>query len=181
MRLGTYKPAEAVHQIAEPAASMKQIDEAIESVLRAALIEGGCSAERVIEAREATNQRRAELRTLLSTPQPCSRSHPHEEMTAQCELRTEIARLTNALARASTPPAVHADAATDLKNALADAIELRQQLRLMEEHARGDVWRWQADAANELASMGNRMGVLIHASDLRNLLTPAHPAEEEAK
>ena len=109
-------PAEqgkCLHQIAEPAASMKQIDEAIESVLRAALIEGGCSAERVIEAREATNQRRAELRTLLSTPQPCSRSHPHEEMTAQCELRTEIARLTNALARAeaqlaAAPQAVQA-------------------------------------------------------------------------
>lgn len=41
-----------------------------------------------------------ELRTLLSTPRPCSRSHPHEEMTPMCELRTEIARLTNALARA---------------------------------------------------------------------------------
>lgn len=38
------------------------------------------------------------VQRLAIAPQPCSRSHPHEEMTAQCELRTEIARLTNALA-----------------------------------------------------------------------------------
>lgn len=97
---GTHKPAGALLQIDEPKSSVNQVDEAINSLLRAALIEGGCSAERVIEAREETNLRRAELRTLLSTPQPCSRSHPHEEMTPMCELRTEIARLTNALARA---------------------------------------------------------------------------------
>lgn len=96
---GTHKPAGALLQIDEPKSSVNQVDEAINSLLRAALIEGGCSAERVIEAREETNLRRAELRTLLSTPQPCSRSHPHEEMTPMCELRTEIARLTNALAR----------------------------------------------------------------------------------
>ena len=29
----------------------------------------------------------------------CSRSHPHENMNAMCELRTEIARLTNENAR----------------------------------------------------------------------------------
>ena len=29
----------------------------------------------------------------------CSRSHPHENMDAMCELRTEIARLTNENAR----------------------------------------------------------------------------------
>ena len=97
---GTHKPAGALLQIDEPKSSVNQVDEAINSLLRAALIEGGCSAERVIEAREETNLRRAELRTLLSTPQPCSRSHPHEEMTPMCELRREIARLTNALARA---------------------------------------------------------------------------------
>jgi hypothetical protein len=28
----------------------------------------------------------------------CTRSHPHEEMSKECELRTEIARLTNQLA-----------------------------------------------------------------------------------
>jgi hypothetical protein len=100
MKDGTHKPAGALLQIGEPKSSVNQVDEAINSLLRAALIEGGCSAERVIEAREETNLRRAELRTLLSTPQPCSRSHPHEEMTPMCELRTEIARLTNALARA---------------------------------------------------------------------------------
>ena len=31
--------------------------------------------------------------------QECSRSHPHENMDAMCELRTEIARLTNENAR----------------------------------------------------------------------------------
>lgn len=40
------------------------------------------------------------VQRLAIAPQPCSRSHPHEEMTPMCELRTEIARLTNALARA---------------------------------------------------------------------------------
>jgi ubiquinone biosynthesis protein UbiJ len=29
----------------------------------------------------------------------CSRSHPHENMDEMCELRTEIARLTNELAQ----------------------------------------------------------------------------------
>ena len=29
----------------------------------------------------------------------CARSHPHEEMSKECELRTEIARLTNKLAQ----------------------------------------------------------------------------------
>ena len=29
----------------------------------------------------------------------CTRSHPHEEMSKECELRTEIARLTNCLSR----------------------------------------------------------------------------------
>lgn len=37
---------------------------------------------------------------IAAVPQECARSHPHEEMTHMCELRTEIARLTNALARA---------------------------------------------------------------------------------
>lgn len=41
---------------------------------------------------------------------------------------------------------------------------------LIEEHARGEVWRWQADGADHLESMGNRMGVLIYASDLRDLI-----------
>jgi HPt (histidine-containing phosphotransfer) domain-containing protein len=33
--------------------------------------------------------------------QGCTRSHPHEEMNKECELRTEIARLTNCLSRAN--------------------------------------------------------------------------------
>ena len=36
----------------------------------------------------------------------CSRSHPHENMDAMCELRTEIARLTNENARLKAQPAV---------------------------------------------------------------------------
>ena len=47
----------------------------------------------------------AELLSEYTSPQPaqrpheCSRSHPHENMDAMCELRTEIARLTNENAR----------------------------------------------------------------------------------
>jgi hypothetical protein len=35
----------------------------------------------------------------------CTRSHPHENMDAMCELRTEIARLTNKNARLKAQPA----------------------------------------------------------------------------
>ena len=37
-------------------------------------------------------------------PHECSRSHPHENMDAMCELRTEIARLTNENARLKAQP-----------------------------------------------------------------------------
>ena len=37
--------------------------------------------------------------SLAQRPHECSRSHPHENMNAMCELRTEIARLTNENAR----------------------------------------------------------------------------------
>lgn len=70
-----------------------------------------------------------------------------------------------------------ADANTDLRSALNDALELRRQLTLMEEHARGEVWRWQGDGTDSLETMGNRMGVLIFASDLRALLEAAQPAD----
>lgn len=36
---------------------------------------------------------------LVQLTHECSRSHPHENMDAMCELRTEIARLTNENAR----------------------------------------------------------------------------------
>ena len=36
--------------------------------------------------------------------QDCTRSHPHENMSKECELRTEIARLTNELARLEAQP-----------------------------------------------------------------------------
>lgn len=74
--------------------------------------------------------------------------------------------------------------ARDLKKAIDTATELREQLRLMEEHARNETWRWQADGADDLATMGNRMGVLIYASDLRNLIAAAPqlpaPTEQQA-
>lgn len=124
---GTHKPAGALLQIDEPKSSVNQVDEAINSLLRAALIEGGCSAERVIEAREETNLRRAELRTLLSTPQPCSRSHPHEEMTPMCELRTEIARLTNALARAEAQLAAAQQAVQGMEAEIQQAVEAERE------------------------------------------------------
>ena len=100
-RMMELKSSKCLHQIAEPAAPVvKPIKDAIDALVMAAFTEGGCSEHRMSEARIQTELRKKELRTLLSTPQPCSRSHPHEEMTPMCELRTEIARLTNALARA---------------------------------------------------------------------------------
>ena len=37
---------------------------------------------------------------MLAQPEHgCTRSHPHEEISKECELRTEIARLTNCLSR----------------------------------------------------------------------------------
>ncbi len=100
-RMMELKSSKCLHQIAEPVAPVvKPIKDAIDALVMAAFTEGGCSEHRMSEARIQTELRKKELRTLLSTPQPCSRSHPHEEMTPMCELRTEIAQLTNALARA---------------------------------------------------------------------------------
>lgn len=60
---------------------------------------------------------------MAAAPQECTRSHPHEEMTPMCELRTEIARLTNALARAeaAAPQAVQAAVLAHLDGLLDDA------------------------------------------------------------
>jgi hypothetical protein len=45
-------------------------------------------------------------KALAAQPAPnCTRSHPHENMDAMCELRTEIARLTNENARLKAQPA----------------------------------------------------------------------------
>ena len=38
-------------------------------------------------------------KSFLQPEQDCTRSHPHEEMNKECELRTEIARLRNQLAQ----------------------------------------------------------------------------------
>lgn len=61
------------------------------------------------------------LHQQIAEPQECCRSHPHEKMTPMCELRTEIARLTNALARAeaqlaAATQAVQADNLKEPKN-----------------------------------------------------------------
>ena len=37
--------------------------------------------------------------TFAQPKNDCTRSHPHEEMSKECELRTEIARLRNQLAQ----------------------------------------------------------------------------------
>lgn len=73
---------------------------------------------------------------------------------------------------APAAPAVDAETIhlQDLKNALANCKALRQQLTLMDEQQAGSVWRWQADGQDHLESMGNHMGVLIRACDLRALL-----------
>ncbi|WP_395029746.1 hypothetical protein [Alcaligenes aquatilis] len=63
----------------------------------------------------------------------------------------------------------------DLKNEVAQNKELRQQISLLEEHARGECWRWQGDGTDDLSTMGNRMGVLIYACDLRALLAAQQP------
>ena len=44
---------------------------------------------------EAITALRQALEQPASKPNDCARSHPHENMDAMCELRTEIARLTN--------------------------------------------------------------------------------------
>lgn len=68
-----------------------------------------CRYKTIDEARaEASDHIPYEWRPLYTHPpvptaQPkeCTRSHPHDEMSKECELRTEIARLTNCLARAN--------------------------------------------------------------------------------
>jgi hypothetical protein len=40
---------------------------------------------------------RVHIQELRKSENDCTRSHPHEEMNAMCELRTEIARLKNEL------------------------------------------------------------------------------------
>ena len=86
-----------------------------------------------------------------------------------------VGTLLYASPQAATAQVPAVDAETihlqDLKNAIADCNELRQQLTLMDEQQAGSVWRWQADGQDQLETMGNNMGVLIRACDLRALLT----------
>lgn len=60
-----------------------------------------------------------------------------------------------------------------LRHAIADITELRQQIELMKDQLGGNVWIWEPEGENHLESMGNRMGVLIYACDLKALLAQA--------
>lgn len=96
-------------------------------------------------------------------------------MSAVIERMPHVQRMGVAAPKAGPQPEPASIHLQDLKNALADVAELRQQLRLLEDYVGNSVWRWQADGADHLESMGARMSVLIYASDLRALLT-AQPA-----
>jgi len=65
--------------------------------------ECNCSADFVNETIERAIEA---LRAALAQPEKieCSRSHPHENMGSHCQLRTEIARLTNENARLKAQP-----------------------------------------------------------------------------
>lgn len=103
---------------------------------------------------------------LAATPSPsdCTRSHPHEQMDKLCELRTEIARLTNKLANLTATPAAHVPADEQLRktaNALANAVI---GLSIAEAEVR--------------AAIGNiNYGVLLHWRDeVKAALKAAPPA-----
>ncbi|MDH0371784.1 hypothetical protein N7340_08365 [Comamonas aquatica] len=65
--------AQAVHQIAEPAAPVgKPIEDAIDALVWAAFTEGGCSEHRMSEARIQTELRKKELCTLIAATQPAA-------------------------------------------------------------------------------------------------------------
>jgi len=65
--------AQAVHQIAEPAAPVgKPIKDAIDALVMAAFTEGGCSEHRMSEARIQTELRKKELCTLIAATQPAA-------------------------------------------------------------------------------------------------------------
>ena len=65
--------------------------------------EGG-TTDLVIRQTKIIHELRTELEALKKFT-ACTRSHPHEAMAQDCELRTEIARLTNELARLRAAPA----------------------------------------------------------------------------
>lgn len=65
--------AQAVHQIAEPAAPVgKPIKDAIDALVMAAFTEGGCYEHRMSEARIQTELRKKELCTLIAATQPAA-------------------------------------------------------------------------------------------------------------
>lgn len=127
MSAGTHKPAEALHKLEDHSDGWIQ-----EGPLLYRLTDERRPKNRdEINVTMADGSRTEEARTrragqLLdairaAAPKECCRSHPHEEMTPMCELRTEIARLTNALARAeaqlaAAPQAVQADNLKEPKN-----------------------------------------------------------------
>ncbi|CAN5649135.1 hypothetical protein BH10PSE18_BH10PSE18_14970 [soil metagenome] len=114
---------------------------------------------------ETTDKYRAALEAARNGLQWYRDAYPEADSGADDEM---MALIEEALASKAAPQ--EDQMLKDLKHALKDATELRQQITLMEEHMRGETWRWQADKSDDLATMGNRMGVLIYASDLRDLL-----------
>jgi len=68
--------------------------------------EGMPGNEPWVETKRMGEKAIAAIKQARAQPAPvCTRSHPHENMDALCELRTEIARLTNENARLKAQPA----------------------------------------------------------------------------
>lgn len=63
-------------------------------------------------------------------------------------------------------------------NALtAENMQLRERLKLIEQHRSADTWYWQGDAGDSLETMGNAMAVVIRADQLRALATHRQPED----
>lgn len=57
---------------------------------------------------------------------------------------------------------------------------LNQEIALLDEQIKGTVWRWQNDGRDHIESMGNNMGVLIRACDLRELIAAQAQPEDDS-
>lgn len=99
----------------------------------------------------------------------------HRHWSNDLYLASHLRQLLYDHAAAQAQPDAASIHLQDLKNEVAQNKELRQQISLLEEHARGECWRWQGDGTDDLSTMGNRMGVLIYACDLRALLAAQQP------
>lgn len=120
---------------------------------------------------------------LYTTPQPTSR-HPACKPNTKVnggalKLALNVLRragkdeIADELEATAEPVTDIGELKQDLQHAIDKAKKMGEQLALLEGQIRGDVWRWQADGSYNLASMSNNVGVLIYASDLRNLIASA--------